>query len=388
VDTGATCRSYDGLAVGAGASLADRADAVELTPLVATPTTKVRPVTSADGLEHLAYEEVVTNLYAGELTIESVSVTNPRTDEVLAELDSTDLADLTVRFGGGGLGNTFDAGAGGFILFDVILDPADALPKRLVHEFTVSVDPEPTPPETVTTEFRSGKAVVMQNEVRQKPPLRGDRWIVGEGCCDSVTAHRGALLPVNGQLRAPERFAIDFVQLDEDGFLFVDGGDENEDFGYYGRNVRSSTYGVVVATHDDVPDNPPGSFPPAIHPDDAGGNYVVVDIGDGQFAFYAHLIPNSLRVEVGDSVAPGDVLGELGNSGNSDAPHLHFHIMSTHVPLASNGLPHVFNKFTSEGTLTNLAAVATGSAADIDPVLTGEHRRELPLNLQVISFDP
>ena len=57
-----------------------------------------------------------------------------------------------------------------------------------------------------------------------------------------------------------------------------------------------------------------------------GGNNVIMEIGDGLYAFYAHLQPGSLRVKVGDKVRRGQVLGLLGNSGNSSEPHLHFHI--------------------------------------------------------------
>jgi murein DD-endopeptidase MepM/ murein hydrolase activator NlpD len=83
-------------------------------------------------------------------------------------------------------------------------------------------------------------------------------------------------------------------------------------------------------------------------------------MGKGRFAFYAHLQPGSIRVKVGDTVKTGQVLGLLGNSGNSDAPHLHFHIMDGPRPLSSNGLPYRFTRFTSAGTLTNLAEISAG----------------------------
>src|SRR5207244_9767897 len=45
-------------------------------------------------------------------------------------------------------------------------------------------------------------------------------WVAVNGCCDALTAHRGGIVPVNGALVAPERFAIDFVQLDRQRRLF------------------------------------------------------------------------------------------------------------------------------------------------------------------------
>ena len=68
--------------------------------------------------------------------------------------------------------------------------------------------------------------------------------------------------------------------------------------------------------------------------------YVVLDLGGGRFAFYAHLQPGSLRVKAGDRVKAGQVLGLVGNSGNSTEPHLHFHISNGISPLGSEGLPY------------------------------------------------
>ncbi|WP_141582290.1 M23 family metallopeptidase [Actinomadura sp. WMMA1423] len=69
------------------------------------------------------------------------------------------------------------------------------------------------------------------------------------------------------------------------------------------------------------------------------GNSVVLDLGDGVYAVFAHLRRGSLRVSKGDRVRAGDVLGEVGNSGNSSEPHLHFHLMDRPRPLAAAGLP-------------------------------------------------
>ncbi|MDT5079558.1 MAG: hypothetical protein QOJ80_4195, partial [Mycobacterium sp.] len=88
------------------------------------------------------------------------------------------------------------------------------------------------------------------------------------------------------------------------------------------------------------------------------------DIGDGNYAFYAHLKTGTVKVKVGDQLTTGQVLGNLGNTGNSDAPHLHFHVMSTPDPLRSNGLPFVFKDFTLDGRLASMEL--------LDPLLTGK----------------
>jgi murein DD-endopeptidase MepM/ murein hydrolase activator NlpD len=115
----------------------------------------------------------------------------------------------------------------------------------------------------------------------------------------------------------------------------------------------------------------------------------VVDIGGGNFAFFAHLKPGSLRVKLGDHVKRGQIIAQLGNTGQSDAPHLHFHVMDGTSPLDANGLPFVFTRFAVRGTLDAAAedALSSGKAVTFAPgALNGAHRGQLPLNDQVVDF--
>ncbi|MEV7115950.1 M23 family metallopeptidase [Streptomyces anulatus] len=57
------------------------------------------------------------------------------------------------------------------------------------------------------------------------------------------------------------------------------------------------------------------------------GNHVILDLGDGTYAAYAHVQRGSLQVKAGDTVRAGQRLGRVGNSGNTTEPHLHFHLM-------------------------------------------------------------
>jgi murein DD-endopeptidase MepM/ murein hydrolase activator NlpD len=67
---------------------------------------------------------------------------------------------------------------------------------------------------------------------------------------------------------------------------------------------------------------------------------VGIDIGNEKFALYAHMQPGSLRVKVGDHVRRGQVIGLLGNSGNSTEPHVHFQIADGPSFLTSEGEPY------------------------------------------------
>lgn len=120
----------------------------------------------------------------------------------------------------------------------------------------------------------------------------------------------------------------------------------------------------------------------------------MLDIGRGAFALFAHMQPGSVTVRPGARVKRGDVLGKVGNTGNTSAPHLHFHVMDGPSPLLANGIPYVIDRF-------RLTAVSTGGTADFDKAeATGtplslktlaakpELERLLPMDLTVVGFTP
>ena len=102
-------------------------------------------------------------------------------------------------------------------------------------------------------------------------------------------------------------------------------------------------------------------IPKTITLENVDGNHVVLDLGDGVFAFYAHLQKASVRVAPGDRVKRGQVLGKLGNTGNTSAPHLHFHLMEGPSVLGSNGIPYHVDSFAITGQVSGAEfAAATG----------------------------
>src|SRR5918998_4076013 len=82
-----------------------------------------------------------------------------------------------------------------------------------------------------------------------------------------------------------------------------------------------------------------------------GGNQVVVRIGHGVYAQYYHLQPGSINVQKGEHVKTGQLIGKLGNSGNSFAPHLHFELSSGPDVFTSNSLPFVFDRYMWAGSV-------------------------------------
>jgi len=118
---------------------------------------------------------------------------------------------------------------------------------------------------------------------------------------------------------------------------------------------------------------------------------VVLRVGPGIYLLYAHMVPGSIRVQVGERVRRGQVLGRLGNSGNSATPHLHLQVEITRSFL-SDGLPFVFNRFGILGQITepvsdeNLGLRPNGKLP-FDPAhRSGPRRREMPLDLNVVRF--
>jgi len=345
-------------------------------------------VLASDDKVHLAYEMQVLNASSASVTLTSVESLDPaQGDAVLGTLDADSLPGM-LHIAGGVDGTTFAPGGSGYLFFDVQLDPSASVPKSLLHHFTMNVVNGEGASSTIEYDGVPVKVHAKAKAVVVAPPLQGSGWVVGNGCCAPINAHRGATLSIDGTAHAPERFAIDFVQLGANDSLAQGDASKNESFGYYGDEIHAVAPGKVVALQDDQPTELPGVLPPGQTVQTAGGNYVVVDIGKGRYAFFAHMQPGSLKVKLGDAVKTGQVLGLLGNTGNTDGAHLHFHIMDGPSPLLSNGLPFVFTEFTGEGRVTDGEALQKFEVTPVDTsALTGTHKNEMPLNLEVVAFE-
>ena len=144
-----------------------------------------------------------------------------------------------------------------------------------------------------------------------------------------------------GAVRVPQRFAVDWALLGEDGRLFHGTPSVLTNWYGYAAPVYAAANGVVALVRDGAPDRVPldASGAPVMEAAEAPGNVIVLDLGHGRFATYAHLKAGSLRVAPGDTVVAGQTLAQIGNSGNTKAPHLHFHLSGDVEPLAGEGLP-------------------------------------------------
>jgi hypothetical protein len=199
------------------------------------------------------------------------------------------------------------------------------------------------------------------------------------------------VLPVNGRPFLAQRYAIDFEQADSGNRIFTGDPRDPRNYEIFGREVLAVADGTVVGTRNDLPEQTPGSYPAGIGIDEADGNFVVLDIGGGFFVNYAHMQPGSVRPRVGDRISRGDVIGLVGNTGNSVAPHLHLHVMDGPSPLASQGLPYLYDRFELTGQVASTAAFDASEGTGV-PLVTvpgataTERTDELILDQNLVTF--
>jgi hypothetical protein len=193
-------------------------------------------------------------------------------------------------------------------------------------------------------------------------PLRGE-WTVERSPADQIPSHGTDLL---GQ-----RYAYDLVRTDHrSGFQvhpagtlrwLLLGGRTRDAYGW-GQPVHAALDGVVVQAVDGVAErqwlhvvreswmaarNTVVFARRGLDPAWLAGNHVIIASG-GTYALYAHLAPGSVAVTKGQRVRVGEALGRVGHTGNSTAPHLHFHLMDSADPLQARGIPCAFAAYLVE----------------------------------------
>jgi murein DD-endopeptidase len=258
-------------------------------------------------------------------------------------------------------------------------------PNALMHRIEMKIGdyPEAISLDGVPVTVNSSPVLVISS------PLRGENWLAGNGP-SNTSLHRRALIPINGHAYISQRFAIDWVQVYPDGKTFHGDLSDNKNYRAYGAEIHAVADGVVTAAKDGIQQNTPGakSFAVPITLETIGGNHVIMEIGNGLYAFYAHMVQGSVRVKVGDKVRRGEVLGLLGNSGNSSEPHFHFQICNANSELGSEGLPYAFASYEQQG----IGSISDPTPAGPPPTTffptPVKHEMEIPLENHIVRFSP
>ena len=187
-------------------------------------------------------------------------------------------------------------------------------------------------------------------------PLRGE-WRALNTPAERVPSH--------GTNYFGQRYAIDFVRVDDTGARFHRGSVARHflavvpasAFLSWNQPVYSAFAGRVIAVGDGWPDRTRvnalwelvratflATGPRGTDYRPLSGNYVMVEGAPG-VAMYCHLRSGTVRVRRGETIGTGVHLGTVGSSGNSTMPHLHFQLMDGPDPLTARGLPCAFRGY-------------------------------------------
>jgi Peptidase family M23 len=331
----------------------------------------------AEDGQHLLYELYVTNFEDTPITLDHVDVVDPTQPDrpPLASFAGRPLSGI-VRMAGtddvmdmSGAVKPVNINAGGsaVLFLSVTLPRGASMPAHLSQRLA----------------FTSGEIVEGASVAPQHTPLKvlaapveGTDWIADDGPSNAPdNHHRRGIFVVDGTMTISRRYAIDWKQV-EQGVPYH--GDVHADRSYYAydKPVLAVADATVVYMRDGLPDNPPGhnkDFHPArpVTFDNAGGNTIVLDLGDGQFAHYFHLKAGTIQVKQGQHVRSGDVIAHIGASGDAREPHLHFEVTTAVPLLTGEGIPYVLDHF----------RVIGGEGHTL-----GLHEDETPLDGMLVDF--
>jgi hypothetical protein len=361
---------------------------------ISTVGPSTMPVQGTDGRWHVVYELELVNGKSLPATVQEVSVLDAaRPARVIATFSGAEVVDrLRTLLPQPATDAVIAPNEMRFFYVELSFARRSDVPRYVTHRLRLLAadNPGATEPNEMTYtagryDIRGGRPIILS------APVRGPNWVAANGCCNADIVHRGSLQDVNGSFFNSQRFAIDWMRLNADGHFFTGDGSDVHQYADYDAPVQAVADGVVVSTLNTLDDQVPGTLPPptSITLETVDGNHVVIALGHGLYAFYAHLRKGSVRVHRGERVHRGQIIGNLGNTGNTSAPHLHFHLMDGPSPLGSDGVPYVLRPF----SLTGQVPVAEFDAAPGIAGFWGQDRfaarpqhRRFPLNLNIVTF--
>jgi hypothetical protein len=367
------------------------------TPILITIDSRPQAFKMTDKKFHLVYEVRLTNGTDFDQVIDRFEVRDPdRQNRTLFQI----APDLITQVAAPGK-CTLNAGAlephhQCLLLIHIIVDTQESVPQKLAH-----VVFRPSLPDGTLQMEPAYIVDVIPNSVVLYPPLSGGRWLVYHGCCTGE--HRRLVETMNNFWTFPERFAIDFYQLDEANRLADSAGPVLGQFEGFDEKILAAADGVVVDFFDKATDNQPGTSIPMDQTNSRYGNFVVIALTGvpNTFLLYAHIENLKVVVQKNEPVHRGQVIGLIGNTGASVFPHLHFAVINRYdkMLLATQSLPFVFTSFTLYGSIDHpddtimpaptLTTIESGPQIPVQFRIADNTDRasEMPSNLDIVTFD-
>ncbi len=322
---------------------------------------------------YVMYELHLTNFATTPLSLSRIEVLDADAGaaQPIATFEAEQLEAMLQSLGGKTLSDPKERvviadGQSAIVFMSVAFDHSSHIPGRLLHHVS-------------TLDSAAEGAVIGTHHTELHvlgPPVEGANWLAADGPSnDQDNHHRRGVVILDGRTVDSRRYAIDWKQI-RDGASFSGDARDVRSYHSYGKAVLAVADGRVVTARDGLPDNIPGhgeSFHPAvpITLETVAGNTITLDLGGGQFAYYMHLQPGSLRVKAGDRVRRGQLVARIGGSGDAREPHLHFEVTTSSKLLAGEGVPYLIDRYRCK------------SASD-GPMELRIH--ELPLDNSVVVF--
>jgi murein DD-endopeptidase MepM/ murein hydrolase activator NlpD len=204
----------------------------------------------------------------------------------------------------------------------------------------------------------------MDNEMTN--PVLADFPLEGEWFAPNTPAVR---IPSHGTDALGQRYAYDFMMADWSGRrkmpfcgqswrYYLLGIPLSQWYGW-GRNIYAPCNGKIITVKDGLKERQRVHlltdlfvvfknalfFDPQKHDlQNICGNYIILQT-ENAYALLAHFQKGSIRVTEGQEVKTGELLGQVGHSGNSTAPHLHFQLMDSPDLFAARGIPCAFKRY-------------------------------------------
>lgn len=296
----------------------------------------------AGGHDYLIYELHLQNFTGSPMNLHGIEIFDASGPEngPIASLVGPRLFQTLVPIGVDSLDadHPLEAGRRAVSFICLAFDEGSKAPERLQHRVLL----DDSVAEGPVISARNGEPKTLG------PPVSGEGWVAVSGLNFSAH-HRSGLFVAGGLAQISRRYAIDWKRIEGGAFFSGDARDVRS-YHTYGEEVLAVADAIVVIARDGFPDNIPrtsAGFETAvpITMESIAGNSIVLDLGDGQFAYYAHLKPGSLRVQTGDRVRRGQPLALIGNSGDAREPHLHFQVTNGPDILASEGMPYTIDRY-------------------------------------------